>query len=148
MKIPFTLGRLLYGGFFLTSGIHHFRDYKKLSAYAESKGIPHLLAPVVVMGSGALLVAGGASLLLGAKPKLGSAAVITFLAGVSPVMHNFWRQHGEARENDMAHFMKNSALLGGALALAGVEEPWPVSLPIGAATKFFTPRKDAAPRAA
>lgn len=31
----------------------------------------------------------------------------------------------------MIHFMKNVAMLGGALALMGVEEPWPASLPVG-----------------
>jgi putative oxidoreductase len=148
MKIRFTLGRLLYGGFFLASGISHFREYKRHASYAESKGVPHLLAPAAVVGTGALLVAGGASLLLGVRPKLGSAAVIAFLAGVSPVMHNFWKQQGEMRENEMAHLMKNAALLGGALALAGVEEPWPFSLPLPAGIKAMTQPKAAVPRAA
>jgi putative oxidoreductase len=147
MKIPFTLGRLLYGGFFLTSGIHHFQDYKKLTAYAQSKGVPHLLAPAAVLGSGALLTAGGASLLLGTRPKLGSAAVITFLAGVSPIMHDFWNEEGDMRDVQMAHFLKNAALLGGALALAGVEEPWPMSVPLPGA-KPVKLRKHAVPRAA
>jgi hypothetical protein len=30
----------------------------------------------------------------------------------------------------MVNFTKNVALLGGALALMGVEEPWPVSVPV------------------
>jgi hypothetical protein len=30
----------------------------------------------------------------------------------------------------MVNFTKNLALLGGALALMGVEEPWPVSVPV------------------
>ncbi len=32
--------------------------------------------------------------------------------------------------NDMVSFMKTLALPGGALSLLGVEEPWPVSLPL------------------
>jgi len=148
MKIPFTLGRVLYGGFFLASGINHFREYKMMSAYAQSKGVPRLLAPVAVLGTGAMLTAGAVSLLLGVKPKLGSAAVITFLAGVSPVMHDFWRQEGQARENEMIHFMKNTALLGGALALAGVEEPWPISLPVGTTESLRRRKQQAVPRAA
>jgi hypothetical protein len=32
--------------------------------------------------------------------------------------------------NDMINFSKNMALLGAALALMGVEEPWPASVPI------------------
>jgi len=32
------------------------------------------------------------------------------------------------------NFMKNIAMLGGALALMGVDEPWPVSVPLGRPT--------------
>src|ERR1700692_918256 len=129
MKIPFTLGRLIYGGIFLTSGINHFLQYKKLSEYARAKEVP--LATVAVLGSGALLTAGGASLLRGVRPKWGAAAIMAFLAGVSPVMHDFWNQTtDEMREAEMAHFLKNAALLGGALVLASVPEPWPLSLPV------------------
>jgi hypothetical protein len=68
--------------------------------------------------------------LLGAKPKLGAAAIIGFLAGVSPIMHDFWKQESpEQRMNDMINFTKNLALVGGAAALMGVEEPWPASVP-------------------
>jgi len=47
-------------------------------------------------------------------------------------MHNFWNvQDPNQRMNEMVHFSKNLALLGGALALMGMEEPWPASVPIG-----------------
>ena len=66
---------------------------------------------------------------MGVKPKLGGAAIIGFLAGVSPIMHDFWNHEDpNQRQADMIHFTKNMALLGGALVLAGVEEPWPISL--------------------
>jgi putative oxidoreductase len=130
MKVPFTIGRLLFGGFFLYNGINHFLQYKTLAQYAEFKKVP--LPVVAVLATGTLLTAGGASLLLGVKPKLGAAAVIAFLGGVSPVMHDFWNDESpEMRQMNQAHFMKNAALLGGALALAAVEEPWPLSIPVG-----------------
>ena len=76
-----------------------------------------------------MLTAGGASLLLGTKPKLGAAAIIGFLLGVSPLIHDFWNiEDPQQRQNDMINFSKNMALVGAALALAGVEEPWPASL--------------------
>jgi putative oxidoreductase len=78
-----------------------------------------------------VLIAGGTSILLGVKPKLGTAAIAGFLAGVSPVMHNFWSmEEPQQRMNEMINFSKNMALLGSALTLMGVDEPWPVSLPI------------------
>ena len=129
MKTPFLIGRLLFGGFFLYNGINHFKELKNMAQYAKSKNVP---APdVAVAASGAALVIGGTSLLLGVKPKMGAMAIAGFLAGVSPVMHDFWKQENpEQRQMEMIQFSKNMALLGGTLALIGVEEPWPASLPV------------------
>jgi len=133
MKAPFLLGRLLLGGFFLYSGIHHFQQRKTLSQYAAQKNVP--LPDAAVLATGALLVTGGASILLGVKPKMGTLAILGFLAGVSPIMHDFWKsQDPSERQNQMINFMKNMALLGGTLALMGIDEPWPVSIPFGQPT--------------
>ncbi|MBV9072290.1 MAG: DoxX family protein [Acidobacteria bacterium] len=129
MKIPFVFGRLLFGGFFLYSGINHFKELEGMAQYAKSKNVPQ--PELAVAASGGALIAGGASLLLGIKPKYGAAAVAGFLAGVSPVMHDFWKQQDpEHRQTEMIQFMKNVALLGGALALMSVKEPWPASVPV------------------
>ena len=129
MKGPFLLGRLMFGGFFLYNGINHLKQRKQLAQYASSKNVPK--PEFAVVASGVALLLGGASLLLGVKPKLGAAMVAGFLAGVSPVMHDFWRaEDPNQRMNDMINFSKNLALLGGALALMGVEEPWPASVPV------------------
>ena len=129
MKVPFLLGRLVFGGFFVYNGINHLKERKSLGQYAEAKKVP--MAEAVVASTGVVLIAGGTSILLGVKPKLGTAAIAGFLAGVSPVMHNFWSvQEPGQRMNEMINFSKNMALLGSALALMGVDEPWPVSVPI------------------
>ena len=87
---------------------------------------------VAVTATGVMLTIGGVSILLGVKPKLGTLAIIGFLAGVSPIMHNFWKiEDPNQRQNEMINFMKNMAMLGGAMTLMGVEEPWPASLPVG-----------------
>ena len=129
MKAAFLIGRLVFGGFFLYNGINHLKQRKQLAQYAESKNVP--MAEAVVASTGVVLLAGGTSILLGVKPKLGTAAIAGFLAGVSPVMHNFWSvQEPGQRMNEMINFSKNMALLGSALALMGIDEPWPVSVPI------------------
>jgi len=128
MKIPFLLGRLAFGGFFIYNGINHLKQRKFMAQYAQSKNVP---APeAAVAGTGVLMIAGGASIILGIKPAFGAAAIVAFLAGVSPVMHNFWKtEDPNQRMNDMVHFAKNMALLGAAVALMGVEEPWEASIP-------------------
>jgi uncharacterized membrane protein YphA (DoxX/SURF4 family) len=128
MKAPFLIGRMLFGGYFLYNGINHLKNRHQMAPYVEAKGVP---APKIsVVASGIPLIIGGASLLLGIKPKFGAAAIIGFLAGVSPVMHDFWRNEDpNERQQNMRSFMSNMALAGGALALAGVEEPWEASVP-------------------
>lgn len=129
MRIPFLLGRIVFGGFFLYNGINHFVQRKSLAQYAQSKKVP--VAGVAVPASGVALLIGGASILLGIKPKWGALAIVGFLASVSPAIHDFWRaEDPNQRMNDMANFAKNMALLGAALALMSVEEPWPVSVPL------------------
>jgi uncharacterized membrane protein YphA (DoxX/SURF4 family) len=129
MRVPFLLGRLLFGGFFISSGINHFKQASQTAQYAASKNVPK--PDLAVKVTGAALIAGGTSILLGVKPKLGTLAIMGFLAGVSPIMHDFWKQEdSERRAGEMINFTKNVALLGGAMALMGVEEPWPASVPI------------------
>ena len=130
MKAPFLIGRLLFAGFFINSGISHLQNRKSMAAYARAKGVPQ--PELAVTLSAVPLLIGGASVLLGVKPKLGAMALLGFLAGVSPMMHDFWRDEDpETRNNNMIKFMKNMALAGGALALMGVEEPWEASVPVG-----------------
>ena len=133
MKAPFLIGRLLFAGFFLNSGISHIQKRKEMAAYARAKGVP---APELAVTLSAVpLLAGSASMLLGVKPKWGALAVLGFLAGVSPVMHDFWRNEDpNERQTNMIMFMKNVALAGGALALMGVDEPWEASVPVRKAT--------------
>jgi uncharacterized membrane protein YphA (DoxX/SURF4 family) len=79
-----------------------------------------------------MILIGGTSVVLGIQPKYGALAIIAFLAGVSPVMHDFWRaEDPNQRMADMINFSKNMAMLGAALALAGIEEPWAASIPVG-----------------
>ena len=137
MKAPFLIGRFLFGGFFILSGINHLRNRKQMAPYAESKGIPQPKLAVTL--AGIPLLVGGASIVLGAKPKVGALAILGFLAGVSPVMHDFWRNEDpNERQNNQINFLKNLALAGGALALMGVEEPWEASVP---ADKHIVTRK-------
>jgi uncharacterized membrane protein YphA (DoxX/SURF4 family) len=127
MKATHLLGRIIFGGYFLYNGINHFRNRTMLAQYAGSKKVPQ--PEIAVPASGVLLVIGGISMISGYQPKVGAAALVGFLAGVSPVMHDFWRYDDPGqRQGEMINFTKNLALIGAALALTGVEEPWPISL--------------------
>ncbi len=117
-------GRIIFGGYFLYNGINHFRNRKMLAEYARTKGTP--AADLAVMASGALILAGGLSILTGSRPKIGSALISTFLVGVSPQMHAFWKeQNPQKRMQEMVNFSKNMALVGASLLAAARPEPWP-----------------------
>jgi putative oxidoreductase len=126
MKAAFLIGRFIFGGFFLYNGINHLKQKKGLAQYAAAKNLPEPESAVV--GSGIAMIVGGASLILGLQPKIGAAAIIAFLASASPLFHDFWNAADpHARQTEMIHFTKNLALLGAALALAGIED-WPASV--------------------
>jgi putative oxidoreductase len=117
-------GRLIFGGYFMYNGINHFLNRKMLADYARMKGTP--AADVAVVASGALILAGGLSILTGARPKIGSALIASFLIGVSPRMHAFWKeQDPHQRMQEMVNFSKNMALIGASFLAAARPEPWP-----------------------
>jgi putative oxidoreductase len=125
--LPLLVGRAVFGGFFLYNGINHFRNRQMMTEYARSKKVP--AAGLAVIASGAMIAAGGLSLVAGLRPKVGASLISGFLLGVSPIMHAFW-QHEDPQQkmNEMIHFSKNMAMLGGAMLAAAVPEPWSVAL--------------------
>jgi uncharacterized membrane protein YphA (DoxX/SURF4 family) len=98
-----------------------------MSHYAEAKGVP--AADAAIPATGAMLLAGGASVMLGLNPRQGLAAIIGFLVPVTLQMHRFWdEQDPQKRQAEMINFGKNLALVGAAMMLLQVEHPWPVSV--------------------
>ena len=127
MKELFLLGRIVFGGYFVYSGLNHFLSSAMMAQYAASKGVP--LPEIAVFATGLLIVAGGLSVTFGLVPHIGALCIALFLVGVSPMMHNFWAVPDPAqRMVEMVNFTKNMALLGGVLMLLGIPRPWPYSL--------------------
>ena len=59
MRVPFLLGRLVFGGYFVMSGINHFMKTRQMSQYAATKNVPK--PDLAVQATGAMLIAGGTS---------------------------------------------------------------------------------------
>ena len=123
----FVVGRLLFGAFFLRHGVDHFRHASAMAQYARMKGVP---APgPAVLGTGAMLVVGGLSILLGWRPELGVSLLVLFLVPVALVMHNYWTvTDPQMRVMERVNFEKNFALAAAALMLLAVPRPWPLGL--------------------
>jgi len=106
-------GRLLFVLIFVMSGFTHFA--KQTIGFAASQSVP--IASVLVPLSGVIALLGGLSILLGYRAKLGAWLIVLFLVGVTP-LHKFWGLGDPMMQQiQMAMFMKNLAMLGGALLI-------------------------------
>ncbi|WP_436906789.1 DoxX family protein [Halosimplex marinum] len=120
-------GRVLFAAVLAFMALGNLLDLETTVGYAAHKGAPapRLLVPL----SSLALVAGAASILLGAFPAVGAVLVVGFLVGVTPVMHDFWAQEGQDRQNEQVHFLKNAGLAGAALVfLALSTASWPYAV--------------------
>jgi len=126
-NILFLIGRIIVGGYFLMAAYNHFTKTGMMTGYAQSKGTP---APkLAVMGTGVLLLLGGASFLLGYHPTIGTGLLILFLLGVSFKIHAFWLVSDPmGRMNEQVHFGKNIVMIGFLLMTLTILRPWPMSL--------------------
>lgn len=106
------LGRLLFSLIFIMSGLNHFTSGS--IGYAQSQGIP--MPAVLVPLTGLMIMLGGLSILLGFKARFGALLIALFLIPVTFTMHAFWNVADPTMaQNQMAHFLKNIGLLGGAI---------------------------------
>ena len=109
------LGRLLFALIFLMSGVGHFS--KPTSAFAASQGVP--LPSLAVPLSGLIALAGGLSILLGYRAKIGAWLIVLFLVPVTLMMHKFWAVTDPMMaQMQMIMFMKNVSIIGGALLIS------------------------------
>jgi putative oxidoreductase len=130
MRYVVLIGRILYAAIFILSATTHFSA--ATIGYASSQGVP--FASVLVPIAGILALAGGLSILLGYKAKVGAWLIVIFLVPVTVMLHRFWGiADPMAAMGQQVHFMKNLSLLGAALMVAYFGAG-PVSLDTRAAT--------------
>jgi len=129
--ILLVVGRLLFGGVLAYTGISHFTQTDEMAGYADYKGLPAPRASV--LASGALLVLGGAGVIVGIFPVLAAIALAVFLLVSAVIMHDFWAVGDDQREDELNSFLKNVSLAGGSLVVAAVASGgWTISLGVGA----------------
>ncbi len=109
-------GRILFSLMFIMSGMGHLTNSTGMAQYAGSMGVP---APtLVVIITGIMIILGGLSVILGYKVKVGTILLVVFLIPTSFMMHAFWGIEDPMQSQmQMAMFMKNLSMLGGALLL-------------------------------
>jgi uncharacterized membrane protein YphA (DoxX/SURF4 family) len=130
MDLILVIGRILFGGFFLMSGINHFAKLEAMTGYAKYKKLP--AAKLGVLISGLMLVIGGLSVILGYYADLGALLLAIFLVLAAVIFHNFWKEtDATAKQNEMLGFMKDIALAGAALIIFALVAKYGADLDFG-----------------
>lgn len=112
----FLIGRILFGGYFIMSGIKHFKHKDSMKGYAASKGVP--FPEFAVLGSGLIMVLGGLGVVFWAYHTLALVLLLLFLVPVTMTMHAFWDvKDPQMRMAEEINFYKNIALAGAILML-------------------------------
>ena len=116
MSAVLLLGRVIFGGYFLYTGIEHFIGLKGLTGYAKSKGLPMPREGVIV--SGLALMFGGLGIVLHMYTGFSVLAILVFLIVANVTMHKFWAEKDPMHAmGDKINFLKNLALIGALLMM-------------------------------
>jgi len=111
-------GRVFLSAIFLVSGFGKIADWTGTAALMSQKGMP--LVPVLLAGAIAFEVLGGLSILVGFGGRIGAAALIVYLIPTTLIFHSFWAVEATQQQNQMIHFMKNLAIMGGLFVVAAL----------------------------
>jgi putative oxidoreductase len=111
MKYFVLLGRLLFAAVFVMAA--PILPTPESVQSAGDHGVPW--PGMFVSLAGIIAVTGGLSVALGYKGRLGAWLLIVFLAPVTLAMHNFWIPDPAVAAMEQTMFLKNLALMGGAL---------------------------------
>src|ERR1035438_9320413 len=115
MKYIVLVGRILFSFIFIMTIMGHFSQQD--ISFAAAAGVP--LASFAVPISGIIALLGGLSIAFGYKAKWGAWLIVLFLVPITIMMHNFWAAPDKMNaQMQMAMFIKNISILGGALMIA------------------------------
>jgi len=110
------LGRILISIVFVLGGIGKITSFSMEEAYVAAK---HLPLPAVALAIALVIeLVGGLAVLLGLYIRLTAWILFLYLIPTTFLFHNFWAMQGADRLDNMIHFQKNLAIMGGLLILA------------------------------
>lgn len=121
--LSLMLGRTLLGALFLISGLAKIGRFAGVAGFMASKGLP--AADILLVATIVLEVVGGLALIAGWRVRYAAWALLAFTGLAAVIFHAFWAAEGPAYQNQLNHFLKNAAIMGGLLCLGVVGAgPW------------------------
>jgi len=116
----YPAGRALVGTLFAVSGFAKIAGFEAVVRWMAAGGVP---APVpLLVLTIALEVGAGLALATGRGARFAAAALAAFVVPVTLVFHAFWLAGAGAFQDQLAHFLKNVAILGALLVLFDAEQ--------------------------
>jgi putative oxidoreductase len=115
-KWQLVLGRVLLSVIFILSGLGKLPHFHDVAGMMASKGIP--LASVALAITLLIEIGGGLMVLTGYKANYAALVIALWLIPVTLIFHHFWGIPAEQQQDQMIHFLKNVAIMGGLLILA------------------------------
>jgi len=110
------LGRILISSVFILAGIGKVRGFSGEEMFVASK---HLPMPAVALGIAMIIeLFGGLAILVGLYTRFAAWIVFLYMIPTTFLFHNFWAMQGAAHDDNILHFEKNMAIMGGLLILA------------------------------
>lgn len=107
------VGRVLFGCLFLATGWLKFNTIAGNTAYFTSLGLPSPEAMVWVAGGTEVVL--GAALILGIATRYAALASFVFVLIATAIAHRYWTYPAPAQGAQYFNFLKNLAIMGGAL---------------------------------
>ncbi len=111
-------GRIFLSLIFLFSAFGKMTDWSTFAHYMQAKGM--VMVPLFLVGAIIFEVVGGLSVLLGFYGRVGAVLLIIFLIPTTLIFHNFWAVEAAEQMNQMQHFLKNVAIMGGLFVVAAL----------------------------
>jgi putative oxidoreductase len=110
------IGRILMSAVFIIAGIGKIRAFSGEEMFLASKHFP---LPAVALGVAMIIeLIGGLAILTGFYTRFAAWIVFLYLIPTTYLFHDFWAMQGAAQQDNMIHFQKNLAIMGGLLILA------------------------------
>jgi putative oxidoreductase len=109
------LSRILIGVLFMVPGIRAFMAFAATAAYFAKLGFPSVEAMTWV--AIAIEVLGGLLLIIGWRTRLVAWVLIVFVLVATGMAHRFWEFPEAQWQNQLNHFLKNFAIIGGLLMI-------------------------------
>lgn len=106
-------GRILMALIFLMSGFDKITGFAGTAGFMAGKGMP--FAEVLLAGALVFELAGAIMLIAGWRVHWGAPLLIVFMIPATLMFHNFWAVDAAQYQNQLNHFLKNVAMVGGLL---------------------------------